>query len=148
MLDENAYRQTYFELNPLPCVFERALLRRCCGCNQVVRRNIAEREAAGCRDEAAQAQCAALKARLRHAAAFALKLTDPDEPIPHTKELKLQCGGLLGVARLVDAADSASGVADVHGSVSAAVARFGSLDALPYREIIQSVRSYEPRRRG
>ncbi len=147
MLDENAYRQTYAQVNPLQCAFERALLRRCCGCEQVIRRNIAEREAAGCSDPAAQAQCAALKARLRHAAAFVLKLTDPEAPLPHAKELKLQCGGLLGLARLMDAGET-TGVPNVYASVTAAVAKFGSLDTLPYQEILPSVRGYEPRRRG
>ena len=144
MLDENAYRDTYDKVNPLQCVFERAILRRCCDCEHAIRRNIAEREAAGCEDAQAHAQCAELKKTLRHAAAFTLKLTHPDEPLPHGKQLKLQCGGLLGIARLAGA-ETADVVADIHGAVSAAVKTYGSLERLPYQEIIQYIRAYQPR---
>ena len=146
MLDENAYRDTYEKVNPLQCVFERAILRRCCGCEHVIRRNIAEREAAGCMEPSAQAQCAALKKQLRHAAAFTLKLPHPDEPLPHGKQLKLQCGGLLGMAHLLGEA-GVEVVANIYGVLSAALKKYGDLEKLPYQEIIQSIRAYEPRHR-
>lgn len=144
MLDENAYRETYTSVNPLQCVFERAVLRRCCGCQHAIRRYIAEREAAGCLDVAAHALCTALKKEMRHAAAFTLKLTHPDEPLPHGKQLKLQCGGLLGIAHLSTDAGLTE-VADIHGVVSAAVSAYGSVGQLPFQEIIQYIRAYEPR---
>ena len=144
MLDENAYRDTYDKVNPLQCVFERAILRRCCGCEYAIRRNIAEREAAGCMEVNAQAQCAELKKTLRHAAAFTLKLTHPDEPLPHGKQLKLQCGGLLGIARLAGEVD-AELVVNIYSAVSAAVKTYGSIENLPYQEIIQYIRAYQPR---
>lgn len=144
MLDENAYRETYTSVNPLQCVFERAVLRRCCGCRHAIRRYIAEREAAGCLDAAAHALCSELKKEMRHAAAFTLKLTHPDEPLPHGKQLKLQCGGLLGIALLSTDAGLTE-VADIHGVVSAAVTDYGGVGKLPFQAIIQSIRAYEPR---
>ena len=144
MLDENAYRATYTTLNPLPCVFERAILRRCCGCQHAIRRNLAEREAAGCRELAAHALCSELKKQLRQAAAFTLKLTHPEEPLPHGKQLKLQCGGLLGIARLTTQ-NALTEVGDIYGAVVAAIEKYSSLAQLPYQEIIQAIRAYEPR---
>ena len=144
MLDENAYRDTYNTVNPLQCVFERAILRRCCGCQHAIRRNIAEREAAGCLNSAAHALCTELKKQLRHAAAFTLKLTHPDEPLPHGKQLKLQCGGLLGIAQLMGENEFTE-VADIYAAISAATEKYGSLEQLPYQEIIQAIRAYEPR---
>lgn len=146
MLDENAYRNAYTEVNPLQCVFERAILCRCCGCEHVIKRNIAEREAAGCLDAAAHALCVELKKELRRAAAFTLKLAHPDEPVPHTKELKLQCGGLLGVERAL-VPDAAGPVANIIGVLSAAVQQYGSLASLPYQEIVHAIHVYEPRPR-
>lgn len=146
MYDENAYKQTYSEVNPLQCVFERGMLRRCLGCEQGIRRNIAEREAVGCRDKAAHDLCGSFKAQLKQAAAFALKLTHPDDPLPHAKELKLQCGGLLGLEQAIRDRDAAM-VDNVAGSLSAAIARFGSLDALPYADLIHSIRAFEARPR-
>lgn len=146
MLDENAYRTTYTEVNPIQCVFERAILCRCCGCECSIRRNIAEREAAGCKDAASHDLCAELKKELRRAAAFTLKLAHPDEPVPHTKELKLQCGGLLGVER-ISSPDAAGPVVNIIGALSAAAKRFDGLANLPYQEIIHAVHAYEPRPR-
>jgi hypothetical protein len=146
MYDENAYKQTYSEVNPLQCVFERGLLRRCLGCEQAIRRNIAEREAVGCRDRAAHDLCGTFKARLKQAAAFALKLAHPDDPLPHAKELKLQCGGLLGLEQELREQELAE-VANVAGSLSAALTKYGSLDALPYGDLIQSIRVFEARPR-
>lgn len=146
MLNENAYRDTYTMVNPLQCVFERAILRRCCGCRHAIRRNIAEREAAGCQEAGAHALCTALKQQMRHAAAFTLKLAHPDEPLPHGKQLKLQCGGLLGIARLT-AENELSDVADISAALSAAIKKYGSLEQLPYQDIIQAIRAYEPRPR-
>lgn len=146
MLDENAYRNAYTEVNPLQCVFERAILCRCCGCQHSIRRNIAEREAAGCLDAAAHALCAELKKELRRAAAFTLKLAHPDEPIPHTKELKLQCGGLLGVERTL-LPDAAGPVANISAVINAAAHQYGSLASLPFQEIVHAIHLYEPRPR-
>ena len=144
MMDEKAYRDTYNSVNPLQCVFERAILRRCCGCQHVIRRNIADREAAGCLDSSAHAVCTELKQKLRHAAAFTLKLTHPDAPLPHGKQLKLQCGGLLGLARLT-AEQELTEVADIYAALTAATQHYGGLDQLPYQQIIQFIHAYDPR---
>jgi len=146
MYDENAYKQTYSDVNPLQCVFERGMLRRCVGCEQGIRRNIAEREAVGCRDKEAHQLCGAFKAQLKQAAAFVLKLTHPDDPLPHAKELKLQCGGLNGLHRAMSG-DGAGMVSDVSSVLAGATERYGSLDGLPYGDLIQSIREFEPRPR-
>lgn len=143
MYDENAYRETYREVNPLQCVFERGVLRRCVDCSLAVRRNIAEREAVGCRQEEAHARCAAFKTALRHAAMFVLKIAHPDDPMPFVKELKLQCGGLRGLATTLGQGE----VADVAGMLATAVARFGRVEALPYASFLGDIRSFEPRAR-
>lgn len=146
MYDENAYRQTYTDINPLQCVFERGMLRRCLGCEQGIRRNIAEREAVGCRDKAAHDLCGSFKVQLKQAAAFALKLAHPDDPLPHAKELKLQCGGLTGLeCALVGA--KVEVVSDVAGVLNAAITKYGSLDGLPFNDLIHSIRLFEPRPR-
>ena len=146
MLDENAYRDAYSTVNPLQCVFERAILCRCCGCEHSVKRNIAEREAAGCLNAPAHALCVELKKELRRVAAFTLKLANPDEPLPHTKELKLQCGGILGVARVVTP-ETTGPVANIISVLLAATQQYGALANFPYQEIIHAVHTYEPRPR-
>jgi len=145
MYDENAYRKTYREVNPLQCVFERGMLRRCVDCEMAVRRNIAEREAVGCRDQAAHALCAGFKERLKRAAMFVLKVAHPDDPLPHAKELKLQCGGLAGLGEAVGEGPQETG--NVAALLRGALSRHGSLDDLPYQAMLPMIRSFEPRPR-
>lgn len=160
-MDEWAFRRARDAVNPQPCPFERAILARYSACPLAERQNIAEREAVACGLPTAREQCAALRALLRQNSAFALKLTQVDGPLVHAKEMKVQCGGLQGVQQAVAPGAAAvaqvealaSGtealpmVADVHGLVQAALAKFGDLQRLPYSTIVQSVVAYQIRRR-
>jgi len=74
-----------------------------------------------------------------------LKLTRPDEPLPHAKEIKVQCGGLLGVQRLFD--KGASLVENIHALALEVQRRFGSMQDVPYQGVIKEIGAYEGRRR-
>jgi len=158
-MDEAAFRQTRGAVNPQPCVFEKAILARCCACSLSGRQNIAEREAVACSSPGAHEQCALLRALLRQKSAFALKLTQVEAPLPHSQEMKVECGGLLGVqlALASEAVQSIEGraaetqglapVADVHSLVRTAMETSGDLSKLPYSTIVQSIVAYRIRRR-
>ena len=160
-MDEAAFRRTRGAANPQPCAFEKAILARCGACSLAERRHIAEREAVACASAPAREQCDALRVLLRQKSVFALKLTQIDAPLPHAKEMKVQCGGLHGVqqavgsaggvndaaAALTSGAEGLPRVADVHGLVHACADKFGGLQNLPYSAIVQSVAAYQVRRR-
>ncbi|MHB8667663.1 MAG: hypothetical protein ACYC7B_09145 [Burkholderiales bacterium] len=158
-MDETAFLQARGVVNPWPCAFEKALLAHCCSCSLAQRQNIAERETVACASAGAREQCAALRAMLRRNSAFALKLTQVEAPLPHSREMQVECGGLLGVQLALAPEASASTdtrvpgaqghprVADVHALVQAAQARFGALSDLPFSAIVQSVVAYRIRRR-
>lgn len=147
-MDESAFRSAREAMTPRPCVFEKALLAGACACSLAARHNIAERETVACGAPAARAECAALCALLRRNSVFALKLTQPEGPLPHAQEMKLECGGLLGVQQaLAPAAQAPATVGDVRGLVEAARQKFGDLQNLPYSAIVQSVAAYQIRRR-
>lgn len=144
-MDETAFWQARGVVNPHPCPFEKAILARCCACPLSERRNIAEREAVACSEAAAREACAALRELLRQKSAFALKHPHIDGPLTHAQEMKVQCGGLLGLQQAVAPADA---VDDVAALVRAARREFGSLENLPYSAIVQFVTACQPRRRG
>lgn len=147
-MDEQAFRETCRVVNPLACPFEKAILICQCGCREAGRINIAEREAVNCLDAAALEDCVQLLGLLRHNAAFALKLTHVDEVLPHAKHVKVQCGGLLGLQRVLQPEWAEERpVADIRGLVLAALARFGNLQELPYNEIIRGIAGFQARRR-
>lgn len=143
-MDEDAYRVARDSINPMPCAFEKALLAGCAACGQAERHLLAERETVNCLDFRAQHDCSELRLALREHFAFVLKLVHPDQPAPHGKELKAQCGGLLGLAYALDGSDT---VADVQALVSAALQQAGSLDELPYARIARFVAEFNIRKR-
>jgi len=148
-MDERAFKDAYRAVSPLACPFEKAVLICQCACRESKRVNIAERVTVNCLDDRAQGDCTLLLGLLRRNAAFALKLTHADEPLPHAKDVKVQCGGLRGLHGALRTEQAAeAGVADIHDLVSEAKARFGSLQALPYSEIVRGVAGFQARKRS
>ncbi len=143
MLNEDAYKEAYGEAVRLSCPFEKAILSRCADCDQVHKFNIAEREAVACEAPVARENCLTLHGLLHQNATFALKLINPGEPLPHAKELKIQCGGLLGTQRLLQ--PSTTVVENIHGLIGEIQARFGNMPALPYGEVVKTMSAYEAR---
>ena len=147
-MDEQAFRETSRVVNPLACPFEKAILICQCGCREAGRINIAEREAINCLDALALEDCSLLLGLLRHNAAFALKLTHIDEVLPHAKHVKVQCGGLLGLRGVLQPeCTEEKPVADIRDLVLEAQARFGSLQELPYSEIVRGIAGFQSRRK-
>lgn len=126
------------------CVFAKALFARAAVCELAQRRAVAEREIIECPSPVARTNCATLAALLHERARFALRLPNPGQPLIHAQALRLQCGGLLGLQRALDAPR-----ADVHRMVGAAHERHGSLTGLPWALIVQALaqwRGQRPRR--
>jgi len=145
VLDEEAYQAARDELARLPCPFEKSVLSRCGGCELALTLNVAEREAVACKSAPARENCLTLHGLLHQNAAFALHLAHPGEPLPHAKEMKIQCGGLLGAQRLIW--PEAEVVDNIHGLVGHLQARYGRMDALPYAAVVKAIAAHEGRRR-
>lgn len=146
-MDENEFKAAYASVNDRPCVFGKALLRRCADCSRARRLHIAEREAIACQSPGAQARCARFHDSLQEKSLFALHLTHADGQLPHGKEMKVECGGLLGLQGTLEDGDAVElRVSDIHGLLDRALAQFQDLTALPYGEIVKSVVHYSYRR--
>ncbi len=143
-MDEIAFMHALGSVNPMPCAFGKVILSQHCACSRVVKRYAAEREMVACSDEPGLLQCAELLDLLRHNSMFALKLTHISPPLPHGPEMRVQCGGLLGLQREVNGSEE---VIDIYDLVAAAKHKFGSLEELPYSKIVQSVVSCEVRKK-
>jgi len=91
--------------------------------------------------------------KLRENSRFVLKLREIDGPLPHNMDIRVQAGGLKGVAKLLDhlpdqlPADVQLSTSDINTVVQAVIAQYGSLDALPYDEIVQSIVQFQGRKR-
>jgi len=129
---------------PLACAFGRALLARHAGCPLATMALEGEAERPRCATPVANANCRTLRALLRERATFALRLPPPGAPIPHAAELRLQCGGLRGLAEVLGEAPAP---ADVHALVARAQQRFDGLPGIPFEPVVSAIVRWEGRPR-
>ena len=139
--NEEAYKQARDAAINRPCPFERALLSRCVSCMHARKLLLAEREAISCGDEAANQSCQVFHQALHVNARFALHM-DASQAWPFGKEIRAQCGGVLGLREALglDQADVATLVAE-------GAQHYGGIDRFPYSEIMRAVVHYEPRKK-
>jgi hypothetical protein len=147
-VDSDAFRRTYRAINERYCAFEKGILTHQCGCSEARKFCIAEREGVHCKSDEAQQTCIALLDVLRRQARFALKTSERQPVLPHAKAMRLQIGGLRGIAVALDPeAPAPNEITDIRTLLLAAIARFGALDQLPFPGIMQQIAAYRPRRR-
>ena len=130
------------------CPFEKAILSAQCACELATRFSVAEQMGVNCRSGIARNNCTTLLALMRNRARFALKVTDTSESLPFGKEMKVMIGGLIGLQGLLVPEADAGRVGNIHALVREAQENYGSLEALPYQEIVKSITAYQARRRG
>ncbi len=157
-MDEDQYRNTYKEMNPTRCYFEKLLLLHYGNCQQARKLLLAEREAFACNSQEAQSQCLQLIGRLRSNARFALQIPQANSPLPHAKEIKVQVGGLFGLQQLLankeltqtdslhdnelkfgEQMDQHAPIENVYTTINEAIQHYHDLDAIPYNEIVKTI---------
>jgi hypothetical protein len=147
-MDSDAFRHTYRLINQRFCPYEKTILTNHGACSQARKFCIAEREGVQCDSALAQAACLEFLDRLRQQARFALKSTDTGAALPHAKAMRLQIGGLRGIQSALAPDDPAPNViADIRATIEAAIARFGTLERLPFDHIMRQVAAYQGRQR-
>lgn len=145
-MDEDEYRSAYQEINPSRCVFEKALLTRTVHCQHAEFFCLAERYGVACQFQGSQKRCSELLALIRQKSSFALGLREAEERLPHAKEMKVQMGGLLGLAKSLGMEVQA--VTDnIDAVVAGAFASCRDVQDLPFGDIVQSVVKHQGRRR-
>ena len=150
-MEEDEYKSTYNELAAVRCVFEKALTNNKARCHLSRHFCLADREGYSCEDSVSALKCSKLLEKLREKSSFVLKLQKIDGPLAHNMELRVQVGGMTGVAKTLDISARKPDIAaidDISGVVTQAVEKYGSLDNLPYSEIIQAVVQFQGRRRS
>jgi len=143
-MDENEFRRVAGGYDPQRCHFAKAILMRCAGCSRSQRVLIAEREAVHCMSPAGHVRCGTLLPMMREKALFALGLAHAEPQLPHGKEVKVECGGLGALAQLLGHEDPP----DIDTLLQVAETSYGSLDSIPYGEIVRAISRYSLRRRS
>jgi len=147
-MEEKEYKDTYHTINQRRCVFEKTINSRRCTCKQSQRFHLADREGIACKSATGNALCTELLNSMRSNARFALHLTSADDPLPHTKEIKVQTGGLLGLQGLIYPHRAADiNIENAIGLIDVAIEKYGSIETLPYDILVQAIVKFEGRKK-
>ena len=150
-MEEDEYKSTYNELVQVCCVFEKTLTSNQARCRLSRHFCLADREGYACSDAGSSVKCRELLEILREKSAFVFKMHEIKGPLPHNMEIRVQVGGINGLAKLVEkqVGDRIKQpvVEDIHGLIKKTTEKIGPLEKLPYSEIIQSVVQFQGRRR-
>lgn len=129
---------------PGACVFSKALLARQARCSLAQRQSVGEQDVVVCPQPTSRTNCETLLALMRERATFPLKLPRAGAPLVHARALQLQCGGIHGLARVLE--DESN---DIHRLVGEAQSRHGSLLELPWADVVDAMgqwSAHRPRR--
>ena len=154
-MEEDEYKSTYNELASVRCVFEKALVnhqaKQRAKCSLSKHFCLADREGYSCENIESSGKCREYLEKLRENSIFVLKLHEINGPLPHNMEIRVQAGGLIGLAKLLDVGLDEQPEQPVPGDINRiinnALKEYGDLDSLPYNKIIQSVVQFQGRRR-
>lgn len=150
-MDQDAFRETYHDVNERACVFERAVLTHQCDCSRAERFCIAEREGVACNSDEGHARCASLVETLREQARFALRdaAAEDRDALPYGKAMRVGVGGLRGLKALLEPhTDRPDAVPDVYALVLRVLEKYGSLAAVPYSAVMPHIAAYRGRVRS
>ena len=146
-MDQDAFRETYREVNERFCAFEKSVLINQCGCSQAERFCIAEREGVHCNSDEGQTRCLQALKLLREQTRFALHTNEDKAILPHGKAIRIQVGGMRGIHRLLDEVDDDS-IDDVFGLLARAEHHWGTLEAIPFSEVMPAIAAYKTKTRA
>lgn len=130
------------------CPFEKTLLSTQFACEYAERTQVGERVMVVCREHIAHTNCGTVLGLMKEKARFVFKQKEVSESLPFGKKMKILYGGLLGLQKvLIHDSDSATTIGNIHGLIVAAKQTYGSLQDLPYNDIVQSISAYQLKRR-
>jgi len=162
-MNEDEYKDVYQRVIGTKCVYEKTILLQFAQCDHAEKRLLAEREAVNCSSEACQFRCQKFLDVTRQNARFALGQTQADEQLPHSKEVKVQAGGLFGLQQLLENSDPINieplddynqrfneqqkAIVNINGCLEKAEQHYLNLDKFPYADIVKAILRFEVRKK-
>jgi len=147
-MEEDEYKATYNEIATVRCVFEKALTNNQARCSLSEHFCLADREGYSCKSIENASICAKFLENMRVSSRFLLKNQNNHETLPHNMEIRVQTGGLQGLLAVLLIESDVHTVLDITSVLEQARQKWGSLDDLPYSEIVRFVAQFKVRKRG
>ncbi len=96
-------------------------------------------------DATAYESCRYLVARLKDHASFIVGFNKNDTELTHSQSMKIRCGGLLGMHRLLHMKSNTTPV--IPDVITLAKQHYNDVDNFPYSEIIQDIKTFNHRKK-
>ncbi len=133
------------------CVLEKALITSTARCRHARSFELGERLGYECLSDSCVGQCRSWLQHLRAHARFLFRGDfKPGQPLTNHQEIRLQCGGLLGLAAIADEIPH-SPIADVSSLLDQVAREHGCVEEIPLQKVVPAIAAYDPRphrRRG
>jgi len=128
------------------CPFRKTILGGVCACSLAVKAHLPTGCSVTCRDDNAWDRCDDLLSDMITAAQFTLQFVKNTDSMTHGKLLKIQHGGLLGLARLVKG-EGVTAVDDIHALVTSAEQQYSSIQKIPHKDLLNDIAGWQLKRR-
>jgi len=128
------------------CPFRKTILGGTCACSLALKTHLPTGCSVSCSDDEAWDQCDDLLNEMVVAAKFVLQFIEDTDSLTHGKFMKVQHGGLLGLAKLMNG-EATTTVDDIHALVNNARQRYTSLQDIPYHRLLDDIANWQLKRR-
>jgi len=135
-------------MNDRKCIFSYSLATgafQCARAEPVIRRGGQE---FNCCDESAHRSCHELFQYFKQAALPEFGYEDDLLTMPHSVPVKIQCGGLLQLRRIIEPDTASVSVDNIAALLEDAGKQFGSLEQIPCTNLVDAMKNYRVSRRG
>lgn len=128
------------------CPFEHPLIGEVFGCSHAELVSKRDGPHAICKVSAAALRCQRLFAAFKQAALPVFDVPDDLEKMPHSVPVKIQYGGLQGLAAQLTG--NAEQISDIHALVDAAESMFGDIAKVPSEKYVGLMTAHQVKRRS
>ena len=134
-------------MNDFKCSFVATLIKEDFACEmaQMVTRRAGPDIA--CNSESASSQCKKLVSALNNVGLPAFNAEDDLLKTPHSVFVKIQFGGLLGLAQDVESTVDVNHVRNIYQLVDQAIERYNSVESIPHQNYVQNMLEYKIKRK-
>lgn len=127
------------------CPFSKPLIGKWCECPYAILSERCTGKMKCTREEELRESCVRLVAVLRENSRFVLAITDGDLELTHAQLMKLRCGGLSGMKRVLNFANE--GLPAIREIIAKTELVYGDLEKFPFSEIMRDIKEFSHRKK-
>jgi len=127
------------------CPFSKPIIGQWCRCQHAILAERCSGKMACGKTAEYRAGCVELVSMFKQQSRFVLGLASDQAQLTHAQSMKIRCGGLLGMQRVLQL--SASDRPDVIDMITGAAQQFGQLSAFPFNEIVRDISRFSHRKK-